>query len=729
MNAQEDIARTAAERDREWSRADAESCPDPLLDCLVELTRHHGHTMSRDALAAGLPLTEHRLTPALVPRAAARAGLAARVQQQSLDEIEPALLPVILLLHHNMACLLLGWASDGRARVMFPQSGGGATLIPRDNLTPRLTGLVIFVQPKFRFESRAPATGELHSRHWFWGVLQDAAPLYRDALVAALLVNLFGLVIPLLTMTVYDRVVPNHAMETLWVLVFGASLVLVFDFTMRMLRGFIIDLASRQVDLTLSARIMERVMGMSLHARPRSVGSFAANLRAFETVRDFIASTTATALIDLPFVVLFLLVTLWIQPWMVLPPLLGFIVAVGYGLLVQRRMHDLAELTHRASAQRNAVLVEGLIGLEIIKTVGAEGQIQSRWEQNTRYQSEISSQLRLVAASATNVTLLTQQLVLISILVLGVYQIGNGGLSQGGLIACVMLASRALSPLAQVAALLTQFHAARTAMEGVAQVMALPLERPPEQQFLHRPHLKGAIEFRDVSFSYPGAALPALKHVSLRINPGEKVAVIGKVGSGKTTLEKLILGLYVPAEGSVLLDGVDVRQLDPAELRRNIGYVPQSVELVYGTLRDNILFGNPLADDTALLAAAELTGIDKFASAHPQGYDLLIDERGESLSGGQRQQIALTRALLRDAPILLLDEPTSAMDHSAEEMLKQQLQGYARHKTLLVVTHRNSLLDLADRLIVMDGGRVVADGPKQKVVAALQAGQVAGARP
>ncbi|MGB4343610.1 MAG: type I secretion system permease/ATPase [Moraxellaceae bacterium] len=727
MKAHEATAEAAAQKPA-WVRAGPEAQPDPLLDCLVELTHHHGHAFSRDALAAGLPLTDHRLTPALLPRAAARAGLAARLQRQSLDAIEGALLPAILLLENNMACLLLGWASDGRARVLFPQSGG-VTLLPRENLAARHTGLVFYVQPKFQFEARAPSTGDLHARHWFWGVLQEAAPLYRDALVAALLVNLFGLVIPLLTMTVYDRVVPNRAMETLWVLVLGAALVLCFDFTMRMLRGYIIDLASRQVDLTLSARIMERVMGMSLHAKPRSVGSFAANLRAFETVRDFIASTTATALIDLPFVILFLLVTLWIQPWMVVPPLLGFIIATGYGLLMQHRMHDLAELTYRASAQRNAVLVEGLIGLEVIKTLGAEGQIQSRWEQNTRYQSEIGSRLRLVAASATNVTLLVQQLVLISILVLGVYQIGNGGLSQGGLIACVMLASRALSPLAQVAALLTQYHAARTALEGVSQTMALPLERPPERQFLHRPHLKGAIEFRDVSFSYPGAALPALKHVSLHINPGEKVAIIGKVGSGKTTLEKLILGLYAPAEGSVLLDGVDVRQLDPAELRRNIGYVPQSVELVYGTLRDNILFGNPLADDAALLAAAELTGIDKFASAHPQGYDLLIDERGESLSGGQRQQIALTRALLRDAPVLLLDEPTSAMDHSAEEQLKQRLHSHALHKTLLVVTHRNSLLDLADRLIVMDGGRVVADGPKQKVVAALQAGQIGGARP
>lgn len=700
---------------------------DPLLDCLAELAKHHGQALSRDALVAGLPLAGHRLTPALLPRAAARAGLTARLLRQPLADIESALLPVLLLLRHNQACLLLGWAPDGQARLMFPQNGG-VTLVPPDKLRERYSGLVFFVQPRFRFEARATDAAVAPAGHWFWSVLREAGPLYRDALVAAFLVNCFGLVVPLLTMVVYDRVVPNHAMETLWVLVAGAALVMAFDFAMRLLRAWIIDLASRQVDLTLSARIMERVLGMSLHARPRSVGSFAANLRAFETVRDFIASTTATALIDLPFAVLFLFVTLWIQPWMVLPPLLGFAAAVAYGFAVQRRMRELAGLTHQAGAQRNAVLVEGLIGIETIKTLGAEGQLQARWEQNTRYQAEIGSKLRLLAASATSFTGLVQQAVVLSILVIGVYQISGAALSMGGLIACVMLAARAMAPLAQVAALLTHFHAARTALDGVTAAMELPLERAPERRFLHRPQLRGGIEFRNVGFTYPHAAMPALQGVSLRINPGEKVAIIGKVGSGKTTLEKLILGLYAPAEGSVLLDGIDARQLDPAELRRNIGHVPQDVELFYGTLRDNILLGTPLADDEQLLAAAEIAGVARFAGAHPHGYDLLVDERGGSLSGGQRQEIALARALLRDPPILLLDEPTSAMDAASEDALKQRLREYCADKTLVLVTHRSSLLDLVDRLVVMDGGRVVADGPRHKVVAALQAGQVVRAR-
>lgn len=719
MKAQQDFDPAPADR----IAPGPDSHADPLLDCLVELARQHGHGLSRDALTAGLPLVQHRLTPALLPRAAARAGLSARLLRHDLEDIDPALLPALLLLQEQQACLLLGWADDGRARVLLPHSGG-TTLLAAGELRRRYSGLVFFVQPRFRFEARSGDTATPARGHWFWGTLREAAPLYRDALAAAFLVNCFGLVAPLLTMVVYDRVVPNHAMETLWVLVLGAVLTLAFDFTMRMLRGYIIDLASRQVDLTLSARIMERVLGMQMEARPRSVGSFAANLRAFETVRDFIASTTATALIDLPFTLLFLLVTLWIQPWMVLPPLLGVTAAVGYGLFVQRRMRELATLTHRAGAQRNAVLVEGLIGLEAIKTLGAEGQLQGRWEQNTRYQAEVASRLRLLAASATNLTLLVQQCTLIAILVVGVYQIGDASLSQGGLIACVMLASRALGPLAQVAALLTQFNAARSALEGVSQAMQLPLERAPERQFLHRPQLAGRIEFRNVSFTYPHAAVPALQDVSFRIEAGEKVAIIGRVGSGKTTLEKLILGLYPPGAGAVLLDGIDARQLDPAELRRNIGYVPQAVELFYGSLRDNILLGSPHADDDQLVAAAQVAGVDRLAATHPHGYDLLIDERGESLSGGQRQEIALARALLRDPPVLLLDEPTSAMDHATEEQLKQKLKTCCRHKTLLVVTHRNSLLDLVDRLIVLDGGRVVADGPKARVVAALQAGQV-----
>jgi len=281
-----------------------------------------------------------------------------------------------------------------------------------------------------------------------------------------------------------------------------------------------------------------------------------------------------------------------------------------------------------------------------------------------------------------------------------------------------------LAPLGQVAALLTQYHQARTSLESVEQTMNMPVERPADAPFVHRAHFRGGIEFKDVHFGYPEREQAVLRGLTLKIQPGEKVGIIGRVGSGKTTLEKLVLGLWQPTQGQVLVDGIDTRQLDPAELRRAIGFVPQDISLFYGSLRHNITLGTAFVDDAAILAAADVAGVDEFANSHPQGYDMLISERGESLSGGQRQAVAIARAVLGDPPILLLDEPSSSMDHQSEERLKTRLAAYARHKTMLLVTHRTSLLDLVDRLIVLDAGQIVADGPKAQVVEALQRGRI-----
>ena len=317
-----------------------------------------------------------------------------------------------------------------------------------------------------------------------------------------------------------------------------------------------------------------------------------------------------------------------------------------------------------------------------------------------------------------------QQTVNLAIVILGVWLIGERMLTMGGLIACSMLASRALTPISQVAALLVQYHTAATALTSLDEMMKREVERPQDANFIARSSLQGAIEFRDVSFTYPGQTTPALSHVSFKIRPGEKVGILGRIGSGKTTLEKLVLGLYRPTGGAVLIDGIDQRQLDPAELRRHIGYVQQDVMLFYGSLRENITLANPLADDADVLKAAAIGGIVDLVNSHPKGFDMLVGERGESLSGGQRQGVAIARAVLHDPPILLLDEPTAAMDHSSEAAVKNRLANFARGKTLLVVSHRTSLLEMVERLIVLDAGQVVADGPRDQVVAALRQGQV-----
>jgi ATP-binding cassette subfamily C protein LapB len=698
---------------------------DPLLDCLVELSRVHGRPATRAALTAGLPLERGALTPSLFARAASRAGLSARVVRRPLERIDAALLPAVLLLAGDEACVLLGWDETGStARLLFPDTAQGTVLLSRESLLARYAGVAIFARPHFRFDRRTPEVGAVRLRHWFWGALAEQWPVYRDVLAAALLINVIALAMPLFTMNVYDRVVPNRAFETLWVLALGVLLMIGVDMVLRQLRGYFIDLAGARIDLQLSAQIMERVLGLRMEARPAAVGSFSSNLRSFEVVRDFITSATVTAFIDLPFALLFVFVIALIAWPLIIPVLLAIVGVVIYAWILQHKMHELSEMTYRAGALRNATLIESLTALETIKTQGAEGVMQSKWEKSVAFVARINSQLRFLSAAATNGAMEVQQVVNVVVIIVGVYLISVGELSMGGLIACTMLASRAVAPLGQMVGLLMQYHNAKTSLSSLDEVMKKPVERPADAAFVHRPELKGEIVFDKVGFSYPNAQLAALKGFSCHIPAGERVVVIGRVGSGKTTMQKLLLGLYQPTEGAVTIDGVDVRQLDPADLRRNIGYVGQDPTLFYGTLRENIAIGAPFADDAAIVAAAEVAGLSEFVNRHPDGFDMLIGERGESLSGGQRQGVAIARAFLMDPPILLLDEPTSSMDFTSEQQFKERLQRFAAHKTVVIVTHRNSLLDLATRIIVVDDGQVVASGPRDQVIQALQSGQI-----
>jgi ATP-binding cassette subfamily C protein LapB len=701
------------------------SAHDELLACLLIVARAHGEVLTRDAVMAGLPAEHQRLTPSLFVRAARRARLSSQLDRKNLDRLKDALLPAIVLMHGQKACVLLGFNEDrSAARMVYPELGDAPVTVPLANLETDYTGVSIYVRPSLRFDARAPEVRAGRHGHWFWSVVAESRPLYRDVLLAALLANLFALGLPLFTMNVYDRVVPNHAFETLWVLALGLMLMLVSDLVLRTLRSRFVDLASSRADVKLSAFIMERVLGMRMEQRPVSAGSFASNLRAFESVRDFIGSATVVAFIDLPFALIFMIVIGWISWPMLIPLGVGAAIMLLYALAVQGRMHELAETTYRAAAQRNATLIEGLVGFETLKALGAESAIQSKWEKSAALLARVGAQLRLLSSTASNTSAFVQQLVSLVIVIIGVYVIAERDLTVGGLIACTMLASRAMAPVGQVAGLLVQYHTAATALTSLNEMMERDVERPADTTFISRGHLKGAIDFRDVSFSYPGQDTPSLRNLTLSIKPGEKVAILGRIGSGKTTLEKLILGLYRPTTGAVLVDGVDLRQLDPAELRRQIGYVQQDVMLFYGSLRDNITLGAPLAEDADIVKAAEIGGIIGLVNQHPQGFDMLVGERGESLSGGQRQGVAIARAVINDPPILLLDEPTSSMDYSSEEDIKRRLKEFSVGKTVVLISHRTSVLELADRIVVMDGGRIVADGPKDQVVTALRQGRI-----
>lgn len=701
---------------------------DPLLDCLLEVCRLHGQSSSRSALCAGLPLVNGRLTLNIAERAAARAGMATRLQRKALADLRPETLPAILVLEREQACVLLSIdTAQGTAQVLWPETGQGAVSMSIQALDEAYVGVTLFIRPHFRFDARTPSVRPPLAEHWFWGPVLAQKGLYRDVLWAAFLVNVFAMVFPLFSMNVYDRVVPNHAVETLWSLAAGVFLVISADLAMRLMRSHFVDHASAEIDQAISARLMEKVLGMRMEAKPESVGSFAANLRGFEQVRDIIASSTVLTLVDLPFSLMFVFVIAFISPWLTVPVVVAFVGIVTMAYVLQHRLHHLSETTYRAGAMRNATLIESLSALETIKTQGAESVIQGRWERSNEFLSEINQRMRHLSQSAMYGTAWAQQLVTILTVIVGVYLIKERQLTMGGLIAVGMLAQRALAPAGQIVGLLMQYQGARTSLVSLNGVMDKPEERPAGANFVHRSQLRGDIEFRHVSFKYPNREDAALDDVSFKVQAGERVALIGKIGSGKTTLQKLMMGLYQPTDGAVLLDGIDLRQLDPADVRRNMGYVSQDVMLFYGTLRENITLGMPYADEGALIQAAETAGLAEFVNRHPRGFDMPVGERGDSLSGGQRQSVGIARALVHNAPFLVLDEPTSAMDFSTEAQLTQRLTQFAQGKTVVLVTHRTSLLSLVNRVIVVDAGRIVADGPRDQILQALQSGKIARA--
>lgn len=692
---------------------------DPLLDALVALTRIHHKPFSAESLTAGLPLVDGRLTPSLAVRAAEKAGFIASHQEKELTSIPEEVLPVALLLRNGEAMILRG-RSEGQAVTSDPLDPERSVPVSLESLAKQYAGHCLYVKPDYTFDAAGSGSSD---RHWFWSQIRRSRGLYAEVLVASLLINLFALVSPLFIMNVYDRVVPNYAVETLWVLASGVFIVFFFDLIMKSLRGYFIDVAGKRADILLSSKTFSKVLDIKLSDRPGRVGSFASNLQEFDSFREFFTSTTLIAVIDLPFVLLFILLIYGIGGPLALVPLIAIPIVFAVSLLLQRPLRETIARTFTESARKHALLIESLSALDAIKGARAEGVIQRKWEEYNARLANLALRSRLLSLSTVNFAQLVQHLATVGVVIMGVYLIMNAELSIGGLIACTILTGRCLAPMGQVASILTRYHHSIAAYGAIDRIMSLPVERPEGHKFLHRPHLDGSIELRHVSFAYPGEQTNALREINLKIRPGEKVGIIGRMGSGKTTLQKLVMNFYSPTDGSILVSGTDIQQLDPIDLRRNINYVPQEVVLLNGTIRENIVIGAPLSTDDAVLAATELAGLAEYINEHPQGFDLAIGERGGNLSGGQRQAIGLARAFIQSAPMVLLDEPTNSMDNTTESIFKQKLAGYVEDKTLVLVTHKTSMLSLVDRLIVMNAGQIVADGPRDEILKALSGGQ------
>ncbi|MVW75690.1 type I secretion system permease/ATPase [Pseudomonas sp. R-22-3w-18] len=696
---------------------------DPLLDGLLILCKLHGCSASRGSLSAGLPMPEQCLSPELLPRAAARAGLQGRLLRRDLASISPLNLPVLLLLKDGRSAVLRQWGPKNQAQILPCEADGGAQWVAREQLASEYSGQAFFARPRHELEeTRTPLVPRIEA--WFRDTLKLSRWLYTDALLASLLINLLGLMVPLFVMQTYDRVVPNQATATLWVLAIGLFLAMGFELLLKILRAHLLDTAGKKTDVVLSATLFERITGMSMKARPATVGGFAQSIHDFQGLREFLTAVTLTSLIDLPFSFLMIAVIWLIGDWLVLIPLLAFPITALYAFVIQTRLRNTVEKSLQLASQRQALLIETLSGLETLKACSAESERQHQWEKTHGALTRLDIHARSLAAMATNGTQFFQQFAGMATIVAGVYSIIAGNLSVGALVACYMLGSRILAPLGQIAGLITRYQQARLTMTSTDALMALPQERQPKQRPLDRTQLQGALELRQVTFSYPGQSTPALANVSLRLNAGERVGIIGRNGSGKSTLARLLMAFYSADEGQILLDNIDLRQLDVADLRHQIGYVAHDLPLLAGSLRDNLMLGARYVSDTRMLEVAEMTGVVDLARQHPQGFDRPVGERGQLLSSGQRQAVLLARSLLLDPPILLLDEPTSSMDNTSEDILRTRLQACAQGKTLLLITHRASMLSLVDRLIVLDNGHIVADGPKEAVIEALRKGRV-----
>ncbi len=705
-----------------------------LLETLVLYTKLYHKPFSAEALTAGLPIEPGKESPelfsinkskGLFSRAAARAGLKSALFHKPLRQISPLQLPVILLLSNQSACILEAFNKDKtKAKIIMPAGDPVPQWVDIDILEDEYIGYGFFIKKDIDQEDIDNGkTLHLEHKHWFWNTLKLSASIYKDALLASLLINLFILAAPLFTMNVYDRVVPNNAVETLWMFAIGVILVYIIDLFAKFTRTYLLETAAKKSDIIMSSIIFEKILALKLSHHPLSVGAFANTIKDFDNIRNFLTNATIAAIIDLPFSIIFLATISYIGGSIVIFPILTMLIILGYTFYIKKPLRDSIEATQEAVAKKSSILIETLQNIETLKSLGAFNQIQWKWEEATGDIAQKGLRSRLLSASLPTVTQFLIQLNTVMVIIYGVYQIQDFNLTMGGLIAVVILSGRALAPMGQVASLISNYETTKQSYEAINNVVSQPSERPEGKKFVSSPKFEGKIEFDDVTFTYPGATVPSLKNVSFVIEPKEHVGIIGRIGSGKSTILKLILGLYEPDSGQILIDGIDINQIDPADLRKHIGYVSQDIHLFRGTVRDNITFRATHVPEGQMVKASVVSGAHEFIKKHPKGYDMPIAERGMGLSGGQKQSIAIARAFLFDAPIMLLDEPTASMDQMSENKIINNLKEELHDKTLLLVTQKMTLLTLVDRVIVIDNGKIIIDDTKESAIKKLSGEQ------
>ncbi|WP_192737922.1 type I secretion system permease/ATPase [Bradyrhizobium sp. OAE829] len=703
---------------------------DTLAASLTYLAAFHGRAVSREALLGGLPILDGRLSVALYDRAARRAGLETEAIKRDIIDIPALVLPAVLIMKNGTAVILLGVdQANQSAKVLDPiPNPSTPRVLGLNAISSEYTGYAFLVRAAAEADARAVAAGDLPRNHWFWSVVRVHWRSYGHIALAAFLTNMLALATPLFTMSVYDRVVPNGAIPSLIALSIGMGLAIAFDFLFRMVRSRMIDVTGKTVDVVLAANIFEHVMAVKMAQRPTSVGIIANQLRDFDSVREFFTSGSVVSATDLIFAMLFVGVLFIIAGPLAWIPLVMLPLMLLIGFALQRPLDRAMKRLQAESAARHGVLVETLSGLETVRATGAEARMQTAWERSVAATARSGEDVHFWSSLSLTSANTASQLTSLLLLIVGVFLILDGKLTVGALVAANMLAGRILAPIAGIASVITRGTQTLASLKSIDRIMSLERERSPERAYVTRKIEEGRIAFENVSFAYPNAPGNALEKVSFKIEGGEKVGIIGRVGSGKTTVGRLLLGFYDAKEGRILVDGVDSRQYDPSDLRTGIGFAMQDTDLFFGKLRDNIALGKPEATDEEILEAARLSGVESFIAGHPMGYDMPISEGGRSLSGGQKQAIGLARVLIRKPRVLFLDEPTAHFDVRSEAEFLERLKAIRGERmTIIISTHRLSLLSMVDRLLLFDNGRLVADGPRDKVLAILQGKPVAPA--
>lgn len=700
----------------------AASAIDPLAAAIAAIAQHYGMAISPVALLSGLPLVAGRLPVEHMDAAARRAGLEKRVSRNSLRDLSDAELPAVVVFATLEPAVVwsIDRGPDGRP-VAAVVSGGGARRREDFAALSSAAERVLLLRPVSTRDERGDEAVSSRGRSWFLPAFRMSRKIYAEAILATAAINLLALAMPLFTMNVYDRVLPNAVEETLWALAIGVALATLFDFAIKTLRGRFVDAASRRADVTLANFIYSRVLGARLPDRPVSAGVRANAMREFETIREFFTSATLAAFGDLPFLVLFLVMIFVVAGSLGLVALAAIPIVLGIAWLTQRALARHCENSFKETAQKNAVVVETMVGLESLKAAGAESWAATRWETAVAEHVRTGLAMRNLSGLGLNALFCAQTLSQVAMIVVGFYMVKAGALTTGALIAATMLAGRAMQPLGQVAGLLARLHQTRIAYRTLSDIVEAPQERPDGARLISKAEFDGRITFEHVTFGYDKDSVPALLDVSFDIAPGERVGIVGAIGSGKTTILKLIHALYRPQQGHVLADGLPVAQIEPACLRAGVGLALQSAELFHGTIRSNVALSDPGAADADVIAAVRSAGALEWIARCAKGLETPVRERGAGLSGGQAQSVTLARALFRRPRVLLLDEPTSNMDARSEADAVSGLREFARGRTLIVVSHRPALLGLVDRLVVLEGGRKVFDGPKAEVMKHLEA--------